>query len=217
MVNLMIDDEKEQITLNRLLSNLASADPTPGGGSVAALAGALGASLLCMVAKISLKKKEIGDGLTKRFEDIIAASEASATTFSRLINDDAEAYDAVLVAHRLPKGTDSEKNERGNAIESAFKHAAEVPLETMEVAKNLLDSARFLAESGNINALTDTAVAVSMLASAVHGARLNVEVNLKYIKDIDFNTDAIKKLRLFQNEADALISEANSIVIDRFQ
>jgi formiminotetrahydrofolate cyclodeaminase len=134
-----------------------------------------------------------------------------------LIDEDAGAYDAVLEAYRLPKKTDAEKTSRTEAIQKAFIHAAEVPMETMDLAVKQIKKAVIMAERGNVNALTDSAVAVSMLASAVRGGRLNVEVNLKYIKNDDFKSDMTARLQRLQKEADESVSDANGIIIDRFQ
>ena len=217
MVINMSDIVEAQISLDDFLADLSSEKPTPGGGSVAALAGALGAALITMVARISLKNKDLEDELKKEFEEIIDAAETAGKRFAVLIDEDAGAYDAVLIAYKLPKGIDSEKEARTAAIQKAFIHASEVPMETMELAGNLLRSAHTVTEKGNVNALTDSAVAVSMLGSAVRGGRLNVEVNLKYIKNEDYKSDMTAKLQKVQKEADEIISDTNGIIIDRFQ
>jgi glutamate formiminotransferase/formiminotetrahydrofolate cyclodeaminase len=213
----MTDDAEDQMSLDGFLTNLSSDKPTPGGGSVAALAGALGASLIVMVAKITLKKKDIEPDLKKELEEIIISAEAADTRFKALIDEDAGAYDAVLNAYRKPKETEPEKQARSAAIQAAFIHAADVPMETMELAEKLLLNVRCIAEKGNVNAITDTAVAISMLGSAVRGSRLNVEVNLKYITNDNYKNEMTAKLKKLQKEADEMISDANAIIFDRFQ
>lgn len=165
-----------------LLDAFASSDPVPGGGSASALGGAVGVSLLMMVA--SLPKTRTGAP-----EEAADLSEASSRlrplreVLTSLIDKDSEAYQAVLAAQRLPKTTDAEKATRGAAIEAAMRGATEVPLETMRVCQQALRGATIVARNGNPNAATDTGVGVQLLLASLRGGGMNVDVNTAAIKD----------------------------------
>ncbi len=165
-----------------LLDAFASSDPVPGGGSASALAGAVGISLLMMVA--SLPKTRTGAP-----EEAADLSEASSRlrplreSLTSLIDKDAEAYEGVLAAQRLPNTTDAEKAARRSAIESAIRGATDVPLETMRVCQQALRGAIIVARNGNPNAATDTGVGVQLLLAGLRGAGLNVDVNTGSITD----------------------------------
>ena len=165
-----------------LLDAFASSDPVPGGGSASALAGAVGVSLLMMVA--SLPKTRTGAP-----EEAADLSEASSRlcplreSLTSLIDKDAEAYEGVLAAQRLPNTTDAEKAARRSAIESAIRGATDVPLETMRVCQQALRGAIIVARNGNPNAATDTGVGVQLLLAGLRGAGLNVDVNTGSITD----------------------------------
>ena len=165
-----------------LLDAFASSDPVPGGGSAAALAGAVGVSLLMMVA--GLPKTRTGAP-----EEAADLSEASSRLrplremLTSLIDKDSEAYQAVLAAYRLPNGTDAEKATRRTAVETAMRGATEVPLDTMRVCQQALRGATIIASNGNANAASDTGVGVQLLLAALRGAGLNVDVNTGSITD----------------------------------
>lgn len=168
-----------------LLDAFASSDPVPGGGSASALAGAVGISLLMMVA--SLPKTRTGAP-----EEAADLSEASSRlrplreSLTSLIDKDSEAYEAVLAAQRLPRDTDAEKAVRRSAIEAAIRGATDVPLETMRVCQQALRGAIIIARNGNPNAATDTGVGVQLLLAGLRGAGLNVDVNTGSITDAGY-------------------------------
>ncbi|MGH9257566.1 MAG: cyclodeaminase/cyclohydrolase family protein [Vicinamibacterales bacterium] len=173
------------MTVPDLLDAFASNEPVPGGGSAAALAGAVGASLLIMVAGISRTR-------TGTPEEAADLAEAAARlrpirdTLASLIQQDSDAYSAVLEATRLPKGTDAEKRDRSTAIEAAMRQATDVPLETMRCCQQALRGAVVVAANGNRNAATDTAAGVELLSAALRSAGLNVDVNLDSVSDSAF-------------------------------
>ena len=165
-----------------LLDAFASSDPVPGGGSASALAGAVGVSLLMMVA--SLPKTRTGAP-----EEAADLSEASSRlrplreSLTSLIDKDSEAFEGVLAAQRLPRNTDAEKAARRSAIEAAIRGATDVPLETMRVCQQALRGAIVVARNGNPNAATDTGVGVQLLLAGLRGAGLNVDVNTGSLTD----------------------------------
>jgi formiminotetrahydrofolate cyclodeaminase len=213
----MADKGNQDPTLKSFLDDLASIEPTPGGGSVSALSGALGASLITMVAKISLKPKDLEADLRSEFEEIINLSMEARGYFEVMVADDADAYNSVIEVYRMPKDSDDDRKLRSEAIQKAFKRAAEVPMTILERAYELSPRAIFIAEKGNVNCLSDSAVAIQMLSAAVHGASLNVMINLKYIKDEDYNNSMLDKLRKNKGEAENILADAGNIISERFK
>jgi len=197
---------------DKFIKDLGSESPTPGGGSVAALSGALGAALTQMVARLTLKKVKDDPGFENELRNIIEVSEKATGRFMKLLVEDAAAYDAVMQAFRMPKDTDGEKDARQKAIQASFKHAAEIPMYVVELANEMLVHARLLVEKGSENAISDSAVAVSMLGSAIRGGRMNVEINLKYIKDEDFTSNHSGRLAELQVIVDRSLNECNSMI-----
>jgi formiminotetrahydrofolate cyclodeaminase len=171
-------------TVTGLLDAFAAADPTPGGGSASALAGAVSASLLSMVASMPKSKtnavaeREI---LDEANTEIVQVRE----TLTALIDRDADAYDLVVAAFRKPKATDEEKAARKAAIQDAMRVATEIPLETMKACAALLRLQRIVAEHGNTNAASDVHVAALLARAAMQGARSNVDINLPGITNAD--------------------------------
>jgi methenyltetrahydrofolate cyclohydrolase len=170
------------LPLPDLLDAFSSSAPTPGGGSAAAVSGALGASLLAMVAGLPKTRSNTP-------EERAALDEARATlltlraTLLDLIDRDAAAYDLVVAAFKQPKSTDEEKAARTAAIQDAMRVAAEVPLETMRACREVLAAGCAVAEHGSLSAASDVAVATFTLTSAMQGAMFNVTTNLDSIKD----------------------------------
>jgi len=165
-----------------LLAAFSSSDPTPGGGSAAALAAAVGASLLMMVA--SLQKTRSGSN-----EDRALLAEA-AELLVRLrrqladaVDADTIAYDQVVAAYRLPKGTDEEKRARKSAIQRALRSATDVPLGVMRLSALALKQADIVGAHGHPGASSDVGVAAALLHAGMRGARLNVEANVGSIDD----------------------------------
>lgn len=165
------------LSLRELLDRFAAPTPTPGGGSAAAAAGALGVSLLAMVA--GLPKTKTGAPEERAALD---AARAALLDLQRelvdLIDRDAAAYDQVTAAYRLPKNTDDEKAARKRAIQAALEGAARVPLETMRACRTAADHAAAIVASGSPSAVTDVAVGVNLIGSGTHGALLNIDANL---------------------------------------
>lgn len=173
-----------------LLDAFASSDPTPGGGSAAALLGALGASLLAMVAGLPKSKSNTPeeraalDTARKRLLEL-------RHTLMELIDRDAGAYDRVVAAFRLPKATDEEKAARKAAVQAAMQYATDVPLETLKTIGEAFTLAQQVAAHGNPSASSDVAVATQTLMSGMTGAWLNVAVNLESVTDEAFKHQTI--------------------------
>jgi len=163
--------------INDFLSELASDSPTPGGGSVAALAGSLGAALNSMVCNLTLGKKKYAD-VESEMAELLTKTESLRLELAELIAEDAAAFDKFMVAMKLPKETEEEKAERREAMQSALVDAATVPLAVMEKCVEVAALAREAASKGNRNAVSDAGVAALMARAGAHAARLNVLINL---------------------------------------
>jgi methenyltetrahydrofolate cyclohydrolase len=165
------------ISANDLLDRFASSDPTPGGGSAAALAGALAAGLVEMVA--GLQKTRTGTPEEREKLDAAKASAAKAgARLRQLVDLDTDAYNAVTAAYKLPKSTDDEKAARTVAIAKAMRQATEVPLETCERSAEVLRAAAQALAHGNPNAASDARTAIALCRAALDAGAENVRVNV---------------------------------------
>ena len=168
-----------------LLRAFRSREPTPGGGSASALSGAVGASLLAMVAGLPKPRGHDEEGARR----LTAAGTRAADLgdqLAALIDRDSEAYDRVVAAFRLPKGSEEESRARAARIQEALRFATEAPLEVMRACNEALQLAAIVAALGNRNASSDVQVAVELLRAGLRGAKLNVDVNLASITDNEF-------------------------------
>jgi glutamate formiminotransferase/formiminotetrahydrofolate cyclodeaminase len=168
--------------LAAFLDLLASPEPTPGGGTTAAVAGAAGAALVSMVARLTRGKTGYEEH-DARMQAIALEADRAREEFLDLGDRDAEAFDAVMAAYRRPKDTDEEKAARGEAIQRGLAGAADVPLRVARLATSGLDLAREVTEVGNANAASDGAAGAQLLAAAANAALANVEINAASIKD----------------------------------
>jgi len=164
------------------LDDLAAKKAAPGGGSAAAAAGALGVSLLSMVANFTIGKEKYKD-VEAEIQQILDSAEKSRAELQKLIDEDVAAYQKVSAAYKMSKDTDEDKKARAEAIQMALKEAMAVPL---AICRNLFEAAKLcepLLEKGNINLVSDVGVAAEFIASGFAAALLNVEINLSGIKD----------------------------------
>lgn len=173
------------LTVAKFLDALSSAAPTPGGGTAAAITGAIATSLLVMVTGLAKSKNNTDEEKTA-----LAAARDRLTPIARrltqLADADAQSFDRVMDAYRLPKTTDEEKAARTKAIQNALQGATTVPLETLRACADALAQAGAVAEHGNRSAASDAGVAIGLLRAAALGAQANVQTNLDGIKDESF-------------------------------
>jgi len=167
------------------LDDLASNLPAPGGGSVAALSGALGAALVSMVCNLTLGKKGY-EGVQADIEALLAQSEVLRHEMVDLLEADVAAYTAYSQTAKMPKDTDEQKAVRATAMQDALKNATMPPMHIAEAAIKIMDLCMPAAEKGNKWAVSDAGVAVLMAEAALRAAALNVLINLGTIKDQDF-------------------------------
>jgi len=163
--------------LDAFVARVASPAPTPGGGSVAAHAGALGAALAQMVTGLTIGRKKYA-AVDAEMKEMATEAATLRRTLSRLVTDDAASYDAVRAAYQLPSETDEQRSTRAQAIEAALSGAAVVPLETARAAAQVCVLAARVAEHGNRNAVSDAAVAALLAEAACKGAVWNVRINV---------------------------------------
>lgn len=199
-----------KLSVKDFLAKTAGNDPVPGGGSVAALNAALASALTEMVANLTIGKKKYED--KEELMHRIASSAGNyMASFIRDINADAEAYNKVFEAFKMPKNTEEEKAERAEEIQAATRMAAEIPMEVARKALDMMDIIAMVAEHGNQNAITDACVSMMTARTAVLSALLNVKINLTSIKDIEY-------VALMTQEANYLEQEAvakERVLLDR--
>ena len=177
--------ELKSLSVKEFIDKVTGNDPVPGGGSVSALNGSLAASLAAMVANLTVGRKKYAE-VNDEMEQISARMTEQSAKLLADVDRDAEAYDRVFAAFKLPKETDEEKAVRKEAIQRETKYAAEVPMEVARTASELLPMIDAAARRGNINAVTDATVAMMCARTAVIGALLNVRINLTSITDEAF-------------------------------
>lgn len=193
-------------TLEDFLDEVASKSPAPGGGSSAALAGSLAASLVSMVCHLTIGKKGY-ENVENIMKKTLLQSEDSREKLMDLIDRDTNAFDGVIAAFRMPKNTEKEQKERKHAIQEGYKIAADVPLTTARYCDQLWEHIQTVAEKGNKNSLSDAGVASLLNYAGITGAIFNVQINLDSIKDQVYSTEVKKKIinlekraRFFQKE-----------------
>ena len=190
-------------SIQAYLDRLASASPEPGGGSVAALVGALGSALVTMVTDLTLGKEKFA-AVQDDMVDLRARAEAARRELEDLVTLDAQAYAAVAAAMKLPKETAAEKEAREQTLQAALQGAAEVPLRIAEGALTVARLSLPAAEMGNPHAVSDAGVAVILADAAAQSAALNVRINLAWIADQDFNQKTWARIEAILSETAGL-------------
>ncbi len=175
----------QDLTVKEFIDKVTGNDPVPGGGSVSALNGSLAASLAAMVANLTVGRKKYAE-VNDEMEELSARLTGLSAQLLNDVDRDAEAYDRVFAAFKLPKETDEEKAVRTEAIQRETKYAAQVPMEVARTAHTMLPLIDTVARKGNSNAVTDACVAMMCARTAVLGALLNVRINLTSITDEAF-------------------------------
>jgi methenyltetrahydrofolate cyclohydrolase len=172
-------------TISEFLNETASKSPAPGGGSVSALAGALGAALSSMVCNLSTSDDR-GSETTAKLEELSRKSHQLMSGLQAGIDRDTEAFNQVMAAYKLPKSTDEEKQKRSASIQQAMKAAADEPFQTAVMCLEGMKMAFTILQIGNKNAASDAAVSGLMAYAGLNGALFNVKINLSSIKDIEY-------------------------------
>ena len=183
----------DEQTINNFLDELSSDSPAPGGGSAAALVGALGAALVSMVSNLTIGKEKFKENWAV-MEEVRGGSGRLISEFARLMNEDTESFKAFMAAARLPKDTDDQKASRRTAMELASKNATEVPLRTLESCAEMAALALKAVRLGNPNTASDAGSAALLAAAAGRAAAYNVRINLSGIKDLEFIAQAKRRM-----------------------
>lgn len=195
------------MNLKEYVMEVASENPTPGGGSVAALVGSMGGALTNMVGNLTIGKKiydDVPHEAKGKMEKNALELEGVVQSLLNIVDEDSTAFDGVMTAFKMPKNTEEEKKERFEAIQQGYKKALEVPLRCANECYKILELQDIFAEHGNINAITDVGVGTLLAYSGLEGALFNVTINLKGIKDEDYKNE-------IKSKVDALISNGKSL------
>lgn len=200
-----------QLTVRNFIQELGSSSATPGGGSTAALCGAMGAALSAMVARFTGGREKFRDAW-ERMEGIKQGSDELAERFLALVQEDTDAYQEVIAALRLPKETEDDQRIRREALQRAMRKASIVPLETLRASERLIQMAKDAVEQGNPNTLTDAAAAVHLAHGAATVAAYNVRINLSSITDDAFVEGCRREVEEILVRIEALLAEADRYV-----
>jgi formiminotetrahydrofolate cyclodeaminase len=179
--------------MNIFLSELASAAPAPGGGSVAALSGALGAGLISMVCNLTLGKPKYA-AVQDDIAAILKKSEDLRQELTGLLQADVQAYTELSQTMKMPRDTEEQKTVRAKAMDKALKAATEVPLQVARACTEVMALCPTAAEKGNTNAVSDVGVGILIAEAGLRGAALNVLINLSLIKDEQYVNETRRKL-----------------------
>jgi glutamate formiminotransferase/formiminotetrahydrofolate cyclodeaminase len=185
------------MTVEGFVDEVSSSSPAPGGGSTAALAGGLGAALVAMVANLTVGKA----GYESAWEStsrLAERAQALKADLMRAVDDDTRAFDDVLAAMRLPKGTDDEKTARASAIAAAYEKATAVPLVTARLCLQAIELAEEAARTGNRNSVSDGGVGALLAKAGLESALLNVRINLPSVREGDFKKATIAEIAELQ-------------------
>jgi formiminotetrahydrofolate cyclodeaminase len=201
----------ETESLQGFLDNLASSAATPGGGSAAAINGAMGAALVSMVCNLTIGKKKYA-AVEAEMTAILAQSEALRHNLIKMMAEDVAAFDAVMAAYKLPRASDEEKAARKAAIETATKEATRVPLKAARACAEVIALSKPTAEMGNRNVISDAGVGAMSALSGLQSAALNVYINLGALQDRDFAAQAEAELNEILAGQETLASEVYALV-----
>jgi formiminotetrahydrofolate cyclodeaminase len=193
-------------TVNDFLDDVASNSPAPGGGSVSALAGSLGAALTSMVCRLTIGKKKYADVQTE-MESALKKSEDLRAKLTSVIDEDTEAFGKVMAAIGMAKESEEQRTQRNKAIQEATRSATLVPLKLMSLCEEGLGLARIVAEKGNKNSLSDAGVSLLLLQAAANGAALNVRINLPGLEDQKFRDEAYEQVTNIAKRIDSTVGE----------
>jgi formiminotetrahydrofolate cyclodeaminase len=198
------------LSIKEFLAKTASNSPVPGGGSIAALSAAIAASLSEMVANLTIGRRGF-EAIEEEMREIVKDAFQYRERLIRYIDKDSNAYNDVMAAFKLPKGTEHERNNREETIQEALKNAALVPLDVAKDAFKIIELAEKVVKQGNKNAITDVAVATMMARTAVLSALYNVKINLASIKDTEFVEVIREEIKNMESE---IVNRESEILSD---
>jgi formiminotetrahydrofolate cyclodeaminase len=197
--------------IEQFLEALASQSATPGGGSAAAIIGAMGAALVSMVCNLTIGKKKYAE-VEGEMKHVLAEADTLRQQLIGMIEDDVKAFDAVMGAYGLPKETDADKAKRDSAIQAALKQATDVPMACARAARQVIDIAAIASDKGNLNVISDAGVGVLAGYAALRSAALNVFTNARMITDKTFAEAKLKELNELLAGAEGATEKAYGVV-----
>ena len=197
--------------LQTFLDQLASKASTPGGGSAAAIMGAMGAALVSMVANLTVGKQKYQD-VEEEMQDFLERSEDMRSRLTGMIQADIDVFDKVMAAYGMARETETEKTARSEAIQAALKEATDVPLACAQLCADVIELCRPVAEKGNLNVISDAGVAVLAAHAALRSAALNVYINIGGIRDEEFVRDRRDKLEFVLSGAGVVTETVYELV-----
>ena len=200
--------------INVFLDELSSPAPAPGGGSVAALSGALGAALISMVCNLTVDKQKYAD-VQQEITALLGKSESLRKELIDLLEADVKVYTELSETMKMARDTEEQKERRAKAMDRALKAATNVPMQAAEACVAVMELCRPAAEKGNINAVSDVGVGILMAEAGLRSAALNVLINLAWIKDEDFIMETRVKLDTLLDGKPALRDEIYGLVASK--
>ena len=202
----------KDMSIEAFLEALAARQSTPGGGSAAAVSAAIGAALISMVANFTVGKKGCDEAEAAK---ILVRSERLRLDLTAAIKADVDAFNQVMAAYGMPRGSEAEKAARGPAIQAALKAATDAPLECARLSREVIELSRAAAETGNVNVISDAGVAALTGYAGLKSAALNVYINIGNIKDREFAEDLRARLASCLAGMEALKEEVYELVKSR--
>jgi formiminotetrahydrofolate cyclodeaminase len=200
--------------IKSFLDELSSSAPAPGGGSVAALAGALGAALISMVNNLTIGKEKYA-GVQDDISALLEKSESLRKKLADLLEEDVAVYTQLSQTMKMPRDTEEQKTARAKAMDRDLKAAADVPLRVAEACVAVMELCRPAADKGNVNAVSDVGVGILMAEAGLRSAALNVLINLGWIKDARYVSETRQKLDALLSGKPALRDEIYELVASK--
>jgi methenyltetrahydrofolate cyclohydrolase len=197
-------------TVKEFLDEVASSSPAPGGGSIAALCGAMASALNSMVCRLTIGKKKYAE-VNDEMEDILKKTEEYRDLYTRAIDEDTEAFNKVMAAFKLPKGTEDEQKLRNEAIQKAYLEAAEIPLKVLKLSSEILRFSKTTLLKGNQNSISDAAVCCLLIQTSAVGAIYNVAINLNSIDNPEIKNDIRGRLQIYSEKIEKENEEIKKI------
>jgi formiminotetrahydrofolate cyclodeaminase len=204
-----MDERLGGLTVEGFLQRLGSDAPTPGGGAAGAIAGATGAALIAMVGRLTVDKPGF-EAVAARMRALVERADVARSAFLELADRDAHAFDGVMAAFKLPKGTEQERTVRSAAIQAGYERAASVPLEIARAAVGLMELAEEATASGNPQAASDGISAAAHLHTAALCAIANVEINAASLRDEGTRARLLEEIVVLGDDAERSIRECQT-------
>jgi formiminotetrahydrofolate cyclodeaminase len=205
-----------EISVQSFLDGLASPSATPGGGSTAAIMGAMGAALVSMVSSLTLGKKGYVEAVVE-MKEVLKRAQGLRQRLTAMIEDDLRAYGKVMGAYALPRGTEAERAHRSDAIQEAMAEATLSPLACAHACGEVMDLSKIVAEKGNLNAAGEAGVAALAAYAALRGAALNVYINTSSIQNRSFVDSKIAELEAILHGRDGFDATVLEMITGRLR